>query len=227
MRRWVWVAVVALCGAALAGKAAPKTVFECSFARGKWDAGQWTLAKSPRWDYFGQWEQKDDCIQNATPAGAAPKDLLGKRAAETYTSMVLKEKLKGNVTLSSTMEFTDRMAPLIVLAPELGADAQGRPEYRQHYEIVIYDQGVNVWRHDYADGKPFWRKMAWGKFELKPNQKYRLVVKLAQTARGKTLTAMVDGHEVGYLDDGLPDEFYAGVTGCEGVNRFYDFRVER
>jgi len=227
MRRTAWLAALALCGVALAQKAAPTTVFECSFARGGWDAAQWTLVKSPRWPHFGQWEQRDDCIQNATPADATPQEMLGKRAAETYTSMVFKEKLKGNVTLSSTMEFSDRMAPLIVLAPELGADEQGRAEYRQHYEIVLFDQGVNVWRHDFADGKPSWRRMAWGKFELKPNQKYRLTVKLARTSRGKTLTVIVDNHEVGYLDDGLPDEFHAGVTGCEGVNRFYDFRVEK
>ena len=26
-----------------------------------------------------------------------------------------------------------------------------------------------------------------------------------------------------YVDNALPDEFYAGILGCEGRNMFYDF----
>ena len=29
----------------------------------------------------------------------------------------------------------------------------------------------------------------------------------------------------GVFDDSLPDEFYVGISGIEGVNRFYDFDV--
>ena len=36
----------------------------------------------------------------------------------------------------------------------------------------------------------------------------------------KTLTVSVAGHTFGYLDDALPDSFYVGITGCEGLNRF-------
>ena len=33
------------------------------------------------------------------------------------------------------------------------------------------------------------------------------------------------GHEFGYVDNDLPDSFYAGIIGCEGRNRFYDFKI--
>ena len=33
------------------------------------------------------------------------------------------------------------------------------------------------------------------------------------------------GVKFGFEDPELPMSFYAGVTGCEGRNRFYDFRV--
>ena len=139
--------VLAITLACTLGTARAGTVFHCSFARGAWDPNRWMLVKSPRWSHFGGWVQKDDCIENETPADAAAKDLLGKRAPETYTSMVLKRTFSGNVVVRSTMEFTDRMAPLIVLAPTLGKAAKGRPEYREHYEVVLYDGGINVWHH--------------------------------------------------------------------------------
>ena len=43
----------------------------------------------------------------------------------------------------------------------------------------------------------------------------------------KTLTVSVAGHTFGYFEDALPDSFYVGITGCEGLNRFYDFTVRR
>ena len=49
--------------------------------------------------------------------------------------MVLIKKVSGNVTVTSTIEFDDRMAPLIVIAQEPGKDKLGRPEYREHFEI--------------------------------------------------------------------------------------------
>lgn len=199
---------------------------DCSFARDGWNPDSWMRVKSPRWEHFGGWVQKDDCIENETPTGAKPKDLLSKLAGQIYSSMVLKEKFKGNVTVSVEMEFAGRMAPLIVIAPELGASAKGVPEYREHFEIVLFDKGVNVWHHFFKAGKPSWKKAAYSRFTLKPNTRYTLKVKLARTSRGKMMTVFVDGHEMGYMDESLPDEFYVGITGCEGVNRFYDFAVK-
>jgi len=209
------------------GSAGAGEAYQCVFTRTGWTADDWTLVKSPRWDYFGQWVQKEDCIENQTPVGATAKELLGKFSHQTYTSMVLKQTFKGNIQVSSTMEFADRMAPLIVIAPALGKDAKGRPEYREHYEIVLFDQGINVWRHSFKDGKPSWIKAAYSKFPLHPNTKYRLVVRIRRTSKGKMLTVQVAGHEMGYTDNSLPDVVHVGITGCEGRNRFYDFQVEQ
>ncbi len=201
-------------------------LFHCSFAQNAWSPKQWILVKSPRWNYFGGWVQRADCIENQTPAGVPEKDLLGKRAAETYTSMVLDRRFSGNITVQAGMEFTDRMAPLIVIAPVLGRDGKGRPEYREHFEVVIFDRGVNVWHHFFDNGRPSWIKAAYWRFPLEANHRYRLTVRLGRNSHGRTLTLRVAGHELGYSDPSLPREFYVGITGCEGRNRFYDFRVE-
>lgn len=200
---------------------------DCSFAKGQWSPDAWILVKSPRSDHFGKWIQQDDHIENETPPGASPKEFLGKLAPQTYSSMVLKKKCTGTATISAEMAFSDRMAPLIVIAPELGEDAKGVPEYREHFEIIIFDEGVNVWHHFFADGKPSWRIAAYSRFSLAPNTRYTLTVRITHTAKGKKMSVTVGGHEMGYSDDSLPDSYHVGITGCEGINRFYRFKVEQ
>ena len=197
------------------------------FARDAWQRDKWILVKSPRWPHKGDWVQKDDAIENTTPTDAAPADLLGKRASETYTSMVLKERFHGNVDIRTVMLFQHRMAPLIVIAPELGKDADGTPEYREHWEVVLFDKGVNVWHHNYKDGKPGWKEAAFARFDLKPGEKHEVAVAIRHGKRGKTLQVTVNGkYTFGYLDDSLPDTYHVGITGCEGVNRFYRFSAQ-
>lgn len=200
--------------------------FECSFAEGAWNPNDWTLVKSPHWDHFGGWIQKQTHIENHTPAGATAADLLSTRAPETYTSMVLKKQFTGDVAISSTMEFTDQMAPLIVITPGLGKDKKGRAEYREHFEVVIYNKGVNVWHHYFKDGKPSMEKVAYSNFTLKPNTKYNVKVEITATPGGKELSVTIGDHKFDYIEGSLPDNFYVGITGCEGINRFYDFTVE-
>jgi hypothetical protein len=201
--------------------------FEYSFARGKWDPNDWMFVKSPRWDHLGSWIQKESYIENHTPSNAHPADLLSTRAGETYTNMVLKKQFAGGITVSSTMEFTDQMAPLIVIASELGKDKKGRVEFREHFEVVIFDKGVNVWHHYFKDGKPSWKKVAYSSFALEPYIKYNVKVKIAPTRQGKMLSIVIGDHEFGYIDDSLPDKYYVGITGCEGINHFYNFTLEK
>ena len=87
--RFIAGVLILVCTAAVYGE----TKVSCSFQKGKWNSNNWQLVKSPRWDYFGKWIQRDGYIENATPAGVTAKQIQSKKAAETYTSMVLKEKM--------------------------------------------------------------------------------------------------------------------------------------
>ena len=40
---------------------------------------------------------------------------------------------------------------------------------------------------------------------------------------GKELTVTVGNSTFGYVDPDLPEDYLVGITGEEGVNRFYDF----
>lgn len=193
----------------------------CKFTPDGWKPDEWILVKSPRMEHVGKWVQKEDRIQNDVPAGVSPEDLQGKRANETYTSMVYAKPFTNDMRVAVSLAFSYRMAPLLVLAPELGADAAGRPEYREHFEVCVYNEGVNVWHHSFANGKPSYKKAAYVNFPLKPNTRYTLEVEI----KGKLMSVKIDGHTFGYTDESMPAKFYAGITGCEGMNAFYDMSV--
>jgi len=215
---------VAMGAAALVACAClPATAYECSFKKGGWDSAEWLLVKSPYSEYFGGWTQKDDCIQNQTPPGATDEAMLGKAAPETYTSMVLKKRLSGDVAISSTMDFAYQMAPLIVVASGLGVDKAGRTEYHGYYEVVLFDKGLNIWKHVFADGKSSWQKAAFLDAAFKPKTKYVLKVEIKETAAGRMMVASVGDKKVELVDNAIPRDYYVGITGCEGVNHFYDF----
>lgn len=196
-----------------------------SFAEGKWDKGEWIVVKSARWPEFGHWVQKADHIENSVPLDADEIKWQGARAPETYASMLWNTKLHGNFKVSSTMDFDFRMAPLIVLAPSFGRDANGFPEYREHWEIIIYDEGINVWHHQ-NDGKPTWHLAAQLKIKYEPKRKYELKVQVKREKAGAQIIVDCGGASFSYMEHDLPQELFAGITGCEGINRFYDFKVE-
>ncbi|MCP4645389.1 MAG: hypothetical protein GY851_33405 [bacterium] len=197
--------------------------FECAFTEGGWNREDWVLVRRPDWDHKGDWIQRDDCIENETPDDATDDEMVSKRAKDTFTSMVLKEPVEGDVTVTSTMAFAHRMAPSIVLAAELGERGDGDKEYRGHFEVVLFDLGVNVWRHTRVDGKSKWEKRAYARFPVQKDAKYTLTV----TKKANQLIVAVDDFSFAYTDDTLPEACYVGITGAEGVNRFYDFGVKR
>lgn len=199
--------------------------FNWVFQEGKWNPADWILVKSPRWSNIGAWVQKEDHIQNRVPEGATKEELQGKRNPETYASMVRKQMVTGKAKVSANMSFDYRMAPEIVIAGPLGADKDGYPEYREHWEIVLYDEGLNVWHHEIKDGKPFWRKAAFLNTKYEAGKVYKLEAEIVFTAKTPILTVRCDGKTFGCMLPTLPNDYYVGITACEGINKFYDFNL--
>jgi len=200
----------------------PSGDYACRFAPDGWDEQDWIQVKSPRWDHPGGWVQRGEHIENRVPPDASPAQLLGVRAGETYSSMVLARAPVQDVRVRAVVSFDDRMAPLVVLAGPLGTDHRGAPEYRQQLEIALFDEGVNVWHHTWTEaGGPAWNKAAWWACDLAPATPHELVVE----RRGPNLSLAVDNRRCGCRLEGLPAAVRPGLTGCEGVNRFYEFAV--
>ena len=201
------------------------------FSRGKWNPSEWLTFKSLRWEYTNGFDQMDDHIVNQSPAGMSDEELYKKHVAEVYSSIVYPQKVSGTVEISSTMSFDHLMAPLIVLTPELDTDDKGRHAFKKHYEIVLYNEGLNVWHYTYDESQPEGKRLSWhlaafarAPFEAK--KRYELKVTMTKGKKEMRMTVECGGVKFGFEDPELPSSFYAGVTGCEGRNRFYDFRLK-
>ncbi len=210
------------------GKQARDTVVV--FQPGKWNEADWTPVKSSRWDVCSHFVQRENWIENVVPEGATPEQLLHEKTPETYASLLWKPELEGNFTVASRMDFDYRMAPLIVLADEIGASKTGFPEFRQHWEIVLWDEGINVWHHVFdEEGKQHWTLVAYAKRPsdnlFKANTIYDLVVHVRRQAEGAILDIQCGDEHISLNAPQFPQKVRAGITACEGLNRFYDFRV--
>ena len=203
---------------------------EVSFARGKWNPADFIPTRSWRWDYLGVFDQLDDAIVNRCPD--IPGDEVYKRHHDkVYAALMFRKRFAVGTRVSSTMMFDYRMAPIVVLAEDLGRNEKsGDAEFRDHWEVCLYDKGVNVWHHFFIDGVQRWHKAASlllpeGAY-FKPNEKYDLRVSVGFNKHGrKEMKVVVGGYQFTYVDDLLPDTFLAGIIACEGRNFFYDFRA--
>jgi len=199
---------------------------EVSFGRGKWDPSEWLTFKSLRFDYTHGFVQNDDHIENESPEKMGDEELYAKHVTEVYSSIVCPKKLEGStIEVSSTMSFDHLMAPLIVLTPELDKDDQGRYAFKKHYEVVLYNEGLNVWHYTYENGKLAWHLAAFARTRFEAKKRYELKVTMAKGKKEMRMTVECGGVKFGFEDPELPSSFYAGVTGCEGRNRFYDFKA--
>lgn len=203
-----------------------KTVVSVDFARGKWNPAEWTVFKSLRFDYAHAFVQKDDHIENPCPEGLDDEEIYANHVTEVYASIVRPVRLSGTVEVASTMSFDHLMAPLIVITPELDADDQGRPAFKKHYEIVLYNEGINVWHYTYENGNLSWHLAAFARAPFEPKKRYELKVTMAKGKREMRMTVECGEVKFGFEDPELPSSFYAGVTGCEGRNRFYSFSAK-
>lgn len=183
------------------------------FSRGKWNKDEWLAVKSARWDYVGEFVENDDHIVNKCPE-VSDEELYEKYVTDIYASMILKEKITQKAEISSTMSFDHLMAPLIVIAPTIGKAANGFPEYREHHEIVLYNEGINIWHYTFDNG-PKWHLAAFLRAPFAPKERHTLKITV-ERRREVQLTIQCGDHVFGYQDEYLTDSFYAGITACEG-----------
>jgi hypothetical protein len=200
------------------------------------------MVRSWRFDHDAEFLQMPKCIQNRVPEGLTDEELQGKKGNAGYAIMLLKQKFKGSTVITCNMEFDYRMAPGIIISFEPVKYGKDKLELREHYEVILYDDGLNLWHHYFEKGAPGskdpriiksgveqkWRKachLTEKKF-YKPKTKYELKVNVRQTSRGPQIDISCGGRTIGCYAPRVPaGEYRIGLVGCEGRNRFYDFKV--
>ena len=202
------------------------------FSEGRWDRGAFFEARNNDLDRGSPIVQMPDCIMNANDPDWSDEDLFKNHQADVFSSLILTNRFRGNVVFSSRMSFDHRMAPALVIAGDFEVDSQGRTAFLGMYEIVLFEDGINVWRHRRRSGeKSEIEKVAYARRKFEKHTQYEMKVALKRSrVHGGRLTTDIevsaDGVTVGLRDETVPAVYSVGIIGSEGRCRFYDFKVD-
>ncbi len=112
--------------------------------------------------------------------------------------------------------------PEIILVPEAEPCPDGATRYGACFEVVLYKNGINVWRHYRENGACSWHKRLGWEFPLAQNTVHTLRV----ATRPQYLDIWVNDAKTTLRVDDLPQSFHFGVTLCEGVARAYSLEIQ-
>lgn len=138
-------------------------------------------------------------------------------------SFLSKEVFAPGARASLVCSFEGAGCPEIILAEKPEACEDGVLRYGSCFEIVLYKNGVNVWRH-YMDEshKCSWHKRVGVEFPVTENEKHTLTVETKENY----IIFTVDGRKTALRTEDLFQKFHLGLTLCEGVARAYSFEYE-
>jgi len=143
------------------------------------------------------------------------------------TSLLSAEAYAPGVTLTTRCAFEGLGAPLITIAKAIDTDDRGVRRYGEYMEIVLYKNGVNVWRmwRDASvakNGGVWWKKLMGVEFPVTEGDAHTLSVKVL----ADSLNIDADGHRMSVFIPDMYPSFHVGIDACEGLNRFWSFSCE-
>ncbi len=136
-------------------------------------------------------------------------------------SLLSEKKYKVGVKATINCEFEGLGCPEIILVNEAEKCDDGVMRYGACFEIVLYKDGVNVWRHYRENGKCSWHKRLGVNFNVTENEKHKLSLEVCENY----FNIDVDGQTSSLRVDDIFDDFHIGLTACEGIARIYDFTI--
>ena len=166
-----------------------------------WNTEEVTYAYSRRFEETPVFVQKEEWVESAeNPAATYGFDNI---------SLLTKERYGVGTKITTECAFFDDGAPLIL--------------YGNYIEVVLYKNGINVWRLWEEGGKVVWHKRLGVEFPLEAGVFHTLTVETAE----KMLHITVNGtYRMHLRVEDLFEVFHAGIDACEGVNRFRKLDVE-
>jgi hypothetical protein len=166
--------------------------------------------------------QEADCIANRIPDGCSAGDGLGPRGDEFYVSLMTKDKVKPGVKVAGRMSFYPEMAPVLSFCNEFRQRPDGGYAFDKQIEVVIYNEGINVWRHFGPEVEPNYVRICYANFEMFPDTIYNLEVEI----KDAEMKVTVDNRIIGCYVPELTEPFHTGILASEGLCRFYDLKIQ-
>ena len=188
-------------------------MIKTAFGQGKWNPQDFIQAYSFRFTETPDFHQLPDCIAgDVNPSHREGFDNISLLTKETYT-------VGAKAEIRCAFEGLGCPEIILVEAPELCVD--GAVRYGACFEVVLYQGGINVWRHYREEGKCFWHlRMGLG-YPVAENQIHTLRVEV----RENYLDITLNGQKTSLRVEDLFPRFHMGVTVCEGIARIYDMQV--
>ena len=185
------------------------------FGNGQWNGDELLTCYTFRYQEAPAFAQREDHIGNAVnPEHKEGFDNI---------SLVTKERYTSGVKASLRCAFEGLGCPEIILVPEVENCPDGVARYGACFEIVLYKNGVNIWRH-YMDEEHHcsWHKRLGVQIPVAENEQHTLCVEVKENG----LEFSVDGWKTFLRVDDVPERFHIGMTMCEGLVRLYEWNVE-
>ncbi len=184
-----------------------------SFTPGGWEKAGLTYAYSWRFAALPVFRQEADCIASGRSADD-PTDF-------DYMGLLARETCAPGAKIAVHCSFEALGAPMLLLSLADEIDEGGELRTLEYYEIVIWRNGLNVWRH-HTEGRRTSHYLVLGAaFSLAEGEKHALSAEV----RSDRLLMDVDGRSFNLFTGDLPGGFRLGWTACEGICRLYDMTI--
>ena len=183
------------------------------FIKGQWEE-YFESAYIARFPFKPKFIQEEDCIANGE--NALMEDGFD------YTTIMTKDKYGVGTKIWLTCSFEKFGAPLVTLTDDLRRDEEGDLIYGTCTEVVLWEEGINVWNLYEENNEVKWDKILGLEFPVESGSKKELYLEL----QDKGIYVVIDDKRFALRVENLPEEMNIGITGCEDINRFYSVRIE-
>ncbi|MBQ8576728.1 MAG: hypothetical protein IJ449_01990 [Clostridia bacterium] len=184
-----------------------------NFAKGAWQTGNAVYAYSYRFDGTPEFIQNDDCVENRENSAAMYDwDNVSLLSRAPYTA---------GAKITAECAFSGAAAPLIVIADKL-YEENGALKYGDYIEVVLWKNGVNVWRMKMDEEKTVtWKKLLGITLPYAEDVRHTLSVSVNK----EHLEIEADALSVTLDVQDLYETFHLGIDACEGLCRFYSMEI--
>ncbi len=185
---------------------------DIELTKGNWE-DQLFHAYTLRFPFTPKLIQEQSCVRNGTNAEM--------HDGFDYTSLLTKERYPHNTTITATCSFEKFGAPLLLFTDHVQTDDAGNLWYGGCYEIVLFEEGINVWKHFMAGNEVKWVKLFFAAFPVNSQERYTIRATLLEQG----MEFAVNKRKYFLRIENLPAEMHVGFTACEDINRIYHFSV--
>jgi len=206
------------------------------FSRGKWNKDDFSRLDCFNFPYRTDLEQLDNCIANGyspiemfnadlekVKSGVAPSEIEGfdRGGLFTQSACMYKEKQKNGVSFSVDFSFDEFGAPTFFYSREIIKEGDSLVS-AEGIEATAFEKGINFWHSafDKENKKTNFKKVGHFPYPLERKKIYTIELLTVSDKFGVKLAGQGT-----WVDFPMYDTGYIGFYACEGINRFYNFKI--